>query len=80
MTATLEFYPAVRLCVLMGANPEKLSPHIETASDRVWRLYLVACSRQRLILAYGGDCCGNCGCSWKRPTFFSEKIVEARIV
>jgi hypothetical protein len=32
-----------------------------------------------LILAYGGDCCGNCGCSWKRPTFCSEKIVEARI-
>jgi hypothetical protein len=48
MTATLEFYPAVRLCVLIGANPEKLSPHIEAASDRVWRLYLVADWREQL--------------------------------
>jgi hypothetical protein len=29
MTATLEFYSAVRLRVLMGANPEKL-PHRES--------------------------------------------------
>jgi hypothetical protein len=31
----------------MGANPEKLSPHIRIASDRVWRLYLAADRRER---------------------------------
>jgi hypothetical protein len=33
MTATLEFYPAVKLCVLMGANPEKRSPHMGAVSQ-----------------------------------------------